>query len=567
LNLGLSPEEIMDTEFSGMARQVTLEDTSILSSFSKFLQDNIIDVLEDLTPVENRRPSRSSSCPRGARSDMKLEPSQPIATRPLMDSTNVRVSAVSPVKIEKDDEWGWNDSPVAPKALPRARAGVVKKKLLVTSKDKDQNAKPAHKPVEAMHTPHQEAKRDVVRARDQDPPVKTPSSAEKGLLGAVVSGISVFGKQATDFLNTLDANFEQIFTGNEQQLATTSSSSSSSSKVISPEINNNNKPSLGPLPAAKPVAIPQSVSQEKAKQSVVLPVVKKTQALMISQATPPVPIASLPNGPTMVSATTQNESSVLEAMMESLDLNKAAALTQPSSSAAAPITAAAAAEKKKVQVKALMQEIATLRREKDQMARELAQARQSSALSEDENLALMMRQVESLMEDKARLMAENTRLANENQGLHMLLAFTTEATNAAMGTPDRWKLHNEAISLLSPSPSQSGGSGSQSTVYSYLLASAKKSPTMGSHSSYVRPQCDGAAIELVKSREEVSRSLEFDVDQLESTTREMDAVRQYYNLLFTQSDDDADEIDLIVDELVASVEERVFVGAKEEVLD
>ena len=552
----------MDVEFSAVNRHDSVGDTSILSSISRFLKDNVIDVLEDLTPVENRRPAPglSSSCPRGARSDpMKLEPMQPMISRPLADTTNIKVLVKSPVNMAKDDEWGWNDSPVAPKALPRARGGAAKKKLLVSSKEQNQKVKLIQNPVDVVNTP-QNAKKDTSRSLDQDPPlvkIKTPSSAEKGLLGAVVTGISVFGKQATDFLNTLDANFEQIFTGNDPQ----PQPSSSSLKPNSPEIIK--APPSAPAPAPqedKPLAAsvhPNLVQVEHQRQSVSLKVIKKVSAPEPAPFAPPLKITTI-----------MKETSVVDAMMDSLDLNKTIMSSEPSSALAQPSSSLPAAapsnvEKKKVQVKALMHEMAALSRENEQLARQLAESRQAPSLplSEDENLALMMKQVESLMEDKARLMAENARLANENQGLHMLLAFTTEATNAAMGTPDRWRLHTEAISLLSPSPSQLGSGSDGSSYYSYLIASAKKSPTIGSHSSHSLSHYGGGAeTESFKAREEtVSRSLEFqDDDRTESTVKEMAAVRQYYNLLFSQPDidEDADEIDLIVEELVASVEEK-----------
>ena len=548
----------MDVEFNAsVGRHDLAEDSSILSSIGRFLKDNIIDVLEDLTPVENRRPtSRSSSCPRGGRPESnqapsKLEePSQSIKTRPLMDTTNLKGGAKSPEQIHKaDDEWGWN-SPVAPKVVPQARVGAAKKKLLLSGKDQRKPIQSSSKLTEVISTPPPETKKDISRwIKDQDRVenrIKTPSSAEKGLLGAVVNGISVFGRQATDFLNTLDSNFEQIFTGNEQPSSGGSSSNKTppSAEAPAPTVPTasacaTSAPKVPSKPPSKSEAVSSQVQKEASKP--ILPVVVKKISPSTSGAAP---LTS-----TALPSKTQ-EPSVLETMMDSLSIKRTA--IGPSSITSSQPAAAVEKEKRKVQVKVMMQELATIRKEKEQMARELDEARQALHASDDENLAVMMRQVESLMDDKARLMAENSRLVNENHGLHMLLAFTTEASNAAMGTPDRWKLHNEAINLLSPSPSQSQSGSDRSCYYSYVLASAKKSPTLAIGSSQFIHS--GSSVKGKEEVAAVSRSLAFD-ERLE-TTREMVEVRKFDNVLFSQDDDDDDdEIDLIVEDLVSSLEE------------
>ncbi|GAX81877.1 hypothetical protein CEUSTIGMA_g9305.t1 [Chlamydomonas eustigma] len=160
---------------------------NILFSIKNFISQNVFsDILEELgVPKESlaahsARP-RSTSCPRGARP--KIHPSA--QTQPSqIKGRHQNLESQETEHVSTSESWdSWGDSPV------RGPSGRTLNPHLLR-----ETFSPRPVTTFASHSLH-----------------SSPQSGQKGILNAVVSGISTIGQKATTWMNALDSNFEHIF--------------------------------------------------------------------------------------------------------------------------------------------------------------------------------------------------------------------------------------------------------------------------------------------------------------------------------------------------------------------
>mmetsp|Transcript_3512 Transcript_3512/g.7663 ORF Transcript_3512/g.7663 Transcript_3512/m.7663 type:complete len:619 (+) Transcript_3512:304-2160(+) len=442
---------------SGQVSETSSQDENILGNLASFIAQGLTEIFVDPSTQPQQRP-RSSSCPRSMNVSSMRDRDMATGSSTALQShqhrarphggSNERQSDSLVQKVP--DAWPWElPQQSRPIAVPAAAAAAAASRGRA-----DSSPMPVQRP---------SAARSLPGSPDHN----------KGLLDVVVSGISTLGQKATDLLNTLDANFDQMFNPAldmhpSQQLRAPGqlpagtiarAQAGCKSKIGAKKLNATPLSSGGASAEVNlSKALVTKAPARSAGSSVVLRSPRRPAATPAPATSPRLPISSKTEPAqdskkfqenqqeehqttTVVGDEHCQETSVVGEMMDTVYATSTA-----EAAAAAPAHIAAVAQKSEAPATSeslLASSGGTAppyeqSAEHQQLEMELQLMKQLNIGLQEENARLrageldplideaVRRQLELLLAEKARLLEENARLSRENESLQQLLAYTTE---------------------------------------------------------------------------------------------------------------------------------------------